>query len=379
MGEAAEVQQAPAATTETPKAENDTRPAVKPDPKSDIRSKLVADLEKTTRKRAREEAKAKEEPKAEPAQPKDAKAKEQPKEPPKSEARPAPKDPKAPAPKDAAQTKEGKPGEQQPEGEQPGETDELKQFRAQKRDFAKFQRKKEREYESREAHISEREQRVQAREQTLFSDIKRDPMKALRSLGVDVRKEIMGWVDEENEDPRDKRLRELDERTKTAEEKLQERERVEKEARKTAAQGRVRETLQSFFSQAEPDDYPHLHEGYEPSEIASIATDVVLNHFRKTGQRLAPERVFAYLEEVEREDAERRNARRQTIGAKTAPESREQVPQVESSSPERRQRASDVTNRATRIGASNGGSAKPLRGEALREHLISMAREAMHR
>lgn len=380
MGEAAEVQQAPAPVAEGPKPENDTRPAVKADPKADIRDKLVSELEKKNRRRARDEAaKAKgEAPKAEPAQPKEPKAKEPPKEQPQSEARPAPKDPKAPAPKDAPKAKDGKPGEQ-PEGEPTEESDEVKQFRAQKRDFAKFQRKKEREYESREATVSEREQRVEARERTLIAELKRDPMAALRALGVDVRKEILSWVDEDAEDPKDKRLRELDERTKRAEQKLEERDKVEQTQRQRAATGRVVSTLENFFTSAEPDDYPLLYEGYEPAEVARIAADVVLKHYRQTGQQLAPERVFAYLEDVEREDHQRRNARRQTIGAKKVPESREQVPQVESSSPERRERANDVTNRATRIGASNGGSAKPLRGEALREHLVAMAREAMHR
>lgn len=376
MGEAAQAQPAPAA--EAPKPDNDTRPAVKAEPKADIRDKLVEDLKKQSRKRERDEAKAKESPKpaAAPAAPK---AKEPPKEEPASEARPATKDPKASTPKDAPKAKDGKPADASEGSEdQPGDTDELKAFRAQKRDFAKYQRKTERRYEEREAQVSEREQRVEARERTLIADIKRDPMAALRALGVDVRKEIMSWVDADAEDPKDKRLRELDERTKRAEEKLSEREKQEKAQRQSAAVERVTGVLQQAFTDAEPDDYPLLYEGYEPAEIARIATNVVLKHYEKTGQQLAPERVFAYLEEVEREDHQRRSARRQTIGAKTAPESREQVPPVESASPERRPRASDVTNRATRIGASNG-STGPLKGEALREHLVAMAREAMHR
>jgi len=373
--------------SETPKPATATR---NDDVKTDIRAKLTENLRKESRKREREESKAKAPkpvkaeapapavPVADPKTPK-----VPPKEPPQSEARPAPKDPKANPPKDAAKTEDGQPDEQ-PAVE--GEPDEVKAFQARKRDFAKFQRKKEREYAERDAryadrdaHFAEREQSLNAREQTLRQDIRRDPMAALRALGVDVKKEIMSWVDEDSEDPKDKRLRELDERTRRAEEKLTEREQAEKAERQRAARGRVTATLSSFFETVEPDDYPHLYEGYDAAEIGNIAADVVLKHYAETGQKLAPERVFAYLEGVEREDAERRNARRQTIGSKRGPESREQVPPVESASPERRSRASsDVTNRATRIGVNNG-SAGRLKGEALREHLIDMARDALHR
>lgn len=385
-----------AQTLEQPAQQQPTEPAppkaaANDDKRTDTKKELVKELQKTMRKRVREEAKAEEGTQQQPPKPAP-KAKEAPKTPPKeqpkSEAAPAAKDPKAPAPKDA---KEAKPGEKNP-GEQSvaegaeAETDEVKQFRAQKRDFAKFQRKKEHEYSTREQAVQQREARATERERAITTEFRRDPIAFLRSHGVDFKSEVLKWVDADNEDPRDRRLRELGEKAETAEKTAKQLAEEREREKSNSAFEHVGQVMLREWRGADADEYPYLSSMYEPAEIARMARQLAIDHFKETkartgrGVELAPSEVFRYLEEAEREEEERRQLsrrKRQTIGPESGSESREQVPQVESSSPERRTRASDVTNRATRI-ATSGGSDRPTR-EGVRERMLNMTREAIRR
>lgn len=372
MGDAAVAVQTPApepqATAEAPKLDIKTEIVEKLKAKKDAEEKAERKREREKERRAEQKAQPKtEEPKA-PA-----------KEPAKREEAAPEKDAKKAPAKDAKKP-EAKPGKDEPEAEQSEATpDEGKELKAQRRQFAKFQRKKEAEYASREAQLVAREERVGTFERRLKEDLRRDPVKTLRELGVDVRRTLMDFTVEDSEDPRDKAVREAKLTAEEAKKRTDELSQVEAQRRAEAAQQRIHQVIRTAWESVEPDEYPYLSSMYEPDEIASLARKVVLKHYADTKRQLAPEQAFQYLEDYEREDDERKQAarnRRQTIGSRES-ESREQVPSVKPESPES-SRTRDVTNRATRI-ASFGGPASEETPEERRERLASLVRQRLRR
>lgn len=268
------------------------------------------------------------------------------------------------------------------------ELDERKTLQREKRDFAKFRRKKEGEYEKRDRDLQGRESQVQQLEQQLTSEVgvfKKDPLAWLKARGIDVRETLVAFANEDGEDPKDKKLREIDERTKKLDEKLS----TEEQARQQAeATERIRVAFQEEFEDTDGADYPNLWTHSDPERVSRAATKIALDHYRAHGKKLEPSEVFAILEQeliahnarLAREAKRKQTPRATEDKSSEPPEQVRSVARREPESPEvrrsSRRPSEDVTNRETRLSRDDyRGAAGSFDRDSVREKLVDMARE----
>lgn len=277
-----------------------------------------------------------------------------------------------------------------PDAANTADTPEIAKIKAERRGFAKHKRKWESQAQSREQQIIAFEQRSKQQ----IEAFERDPLAWLKGNKVDVRAALLRMANDDAEDPRDKKLRELDEGQKKDK---AEREREKREtAERTAATEQVHanqvieaECLKAWKT-AEVEDYPTVAALLEPEHVAERAREIMVEDFRRWRDRrdrgesvgrykeLAPSDLFSTME---RELAPLKG---KVVNGKKGPKPPEQVRSAsgkrrEAENPEartERQRPSeDVNRRVTR--EPSAGRPLSFDRESLRERLVSKAREVM--
>jgi hypothetical protein len=310
-----------------------------------LRDKLIESLQEN---RAKREAVAKPEAKNE-KPPKDAK--------PKADAKPSDKGKLAGKHPEASTDAEEKPDdveETKPDGEDDDYHDpvtkkirdiekmtpaKLKRYR---REFSKYTRKKARQLDARESEVhtlhsqnTELRSRLEAAEASLKEGIqseraafKSDPLAWLRKQGEDVRKVLLDYANQEAEDPRDAKLRELEQKNADRDKREREREEREAKAREDAERERSTEEQRRLAAQARAeltanalaelkrngDSYPLTTAQLDPEHTADFVMRNIVEHYRSTmrvdasgrqipgsGQELDPEDVLRQIESNLRE------------------------------------------------------------------------------
>lgn len=267
----------------------------------------------------------------------------------------------------------------EPKPEEEGEAE----IRAKRKALSKFSRK----LETREVTLNTREEQLkthESRAQHEHNVFIKDPIAWLRSRGVNVRNVLLDHAREDAEDPKEKELKTLKERTEILDKKIAEREKAEaaekaaKEAaeREGSANKQIEATLGQRYAEADGADYPLLSTLSTPDKVAFYGRQVMVDHYRKTGEELAPAEVFAILEA----EVRAHEARTKAIGKK--PEPPDRVRAAKSANPETSREtrsARDVTNRTARV-RTTADDAVPtgksgVDRDQLRKNLIGIARE----
>jgi hypothetical protein len=375
-----------------------------------IKAKLTANLKKETSKRAKAEA-AK--PKPKPAPTKTDKPAE-PKPKPKAEAAPADDD-EQPEPKPAKGAKldakakreaarkaleadgatdeqpepkaKPKPDEEPEEREAAGDDDEPsdQDFKKQKREFAKHKRKKEAEYERKGQELAGREKAVRQFEERASEELKSykaDPLKWLKDRGVDVRDTLVKFATDDEEDPKEKKIRELEERTKKTEAKL---EGDEKDRKVAELEHQVQSEVYTAFDATDAQDYPNLWAHSEPERVARAGQKLIFRHWQAHREKLAPAEVLDMLEAEmvahnarKSHEAKRKRASAAIEDSNSEPPDRVRSVQSETPQARRSQRrpSEDVTRRDTSLQRDGyRGTAGSFDRDATRERMLEMTRE----
>lgn len=295
----------------------------------------------------------------------------------------------------------GKGGKAEPQqskadGEQEDEKGTAAELRAEKRKFSAFRARETRVLQGRERTVTERERRLAQTDAQLKGEIdawEKDPIAWLQGRGVNVKQALLDWAKQDGEDPKDRLLREAREKAESVEKRLTEREKSEAEAAKKREQeeaiaGLTAEALEQWESVRESDDYPYLSTLYESKQVAELAVEVGVLHYRKTKQELTAGECFARLEKALRlEDDARTKARNRArgdaddAGASRSPDRVRSVSKSENPEANERRPTHDVTNRSTRVATTGDGQqGQQPNGEKPRydrSKLVAMARDAM--
>jgi hypothetical protein len=294
-------------------------------------------------------------------------------------AKPDPKKPDA---------KDGKDAKAKDDKEPPKDKPDDKELTKEWRDLRRAKAKHRSEAESFAAQKREAEA-FSTRLQSEAELFEKDPIAWLRQRGKNPREVLLRLAREDAEDPKDKLVRETKAKTDELEKKLTEREKKDLEREQTEkaqkAQAKLEaQILEAYEPIADGDDYPLLGQTYEPAHVASLAKDLLLEYFAKTGEELPPEELFARLETALQRREERRKKRSpksekaDEAGASRTPDrgrasANSDDENLEGDAERKPRRPADVTSRETRLSTT-----RPTAGEskeALRKRLIRMASE----
>jgi hypothetical protein len=200
---------------------------------------------------------------------------------------------------------------------------------------------------------------------------------------VNVRDVLLEHAREDAEDPKEKELKTLKERTEALDKKLAEREateKAEKEERERlageqTANQQIERALGLQWSEADGADYPLLSTLSTPEKIAHYGRQVMVDHWRKTQEELAPGEVFAILEA----EVRAHEARTKATGKKPEPPDRVRTDKTVNPETSRETRsARDVTNRTARVRTTADDAPSGKSGvdrDDIRKRLIGIARE----
>lgn len=339
----AEQQSAPQAATETPEAGTESA--------TELRDTLVAKLKEN--RAAREDG---------------------------AEGEPKPTKPKADKPKRGERDPKPENGADgaDPDAANADDSPEVAKYKAERRQFAKAKRKYEAQAAAREKQLTEFESRAKAQ----IAEFNKDPIAWLKANKVDVRGALLRMANEDAEDPRDKKLRELEEEQKRdkAEREKEKREKAEREAAAEQAQAikTVQNELKAAWEKAEVDDYPTVAALLEPEHIAERAAEIMIEHWREHRKELAPSEAFATMEkELAPLKGKLVNGKKKPEAPGAGPGSKRQTREAASpEAPTQRERPSeDVTRRVTR--EQSLGRHQSFDRESVRDRLVAKARNVM--
>ena len=274
--------------------------------------------------------------------------------------------------------------DEEPE-EREADGDDDKDLKRQRREFAKHKRKKDAEYDAKDRELGTREQAIKQFESRASEELglfKKDPLAWLKARDIDVREVLVKYASEDDEDPKEKKIRELEQGQRETKEKLdsQEKQRAAEELK-----GRIQSEVYSAFDATDGDDYPNLWLHSDPESVARAGLRLTIEHYARHREKLAPAQVLDMLEDELISHNARKAQKAKRERARSAIEDRSSEPpdQVRSEkpvSPEARRGArrpsEDVTRRDTSLQRDGyRGTPGKFDREAARERMLEMTRE----